>query len=239
MVTAISRQSALSGAAGSRGKGGGEVNGGGIDTKPKATVTSAGVGVVGGDPKDPGSHVVARHVADFGNVVLGFTKTKAFRVANTGKVGTEGFKGNSYLFCLLWIAGITLRRCWRRRIPVKRWFTGSNMSVKFISLESQVQACRANFVYTISKGGDSSQTGAAVLRSQLSSRVSRKRSLARVVSFSLTAQPRLPHTKILLSKHRAGARVQYCLGKKKGNSTQVCGMYGAVRCGSVWVGGMS
>lgn len=46
---------------------------------------AAGGGLsVGG--KDAGSYVVARHVADFGNVVVGFTKKKAFRVVNTGKV---------------------------------------------------------------------------------------------------------------------------------------------------------
>ncbi|CAM9169791.1 unnamed protein product [Choristocarpus tenellus] len=32
-------------------------------------------------------YVIARHVADFGNVVVGFTKKKVFRIVNTGKVG--------------------------------------------------------------------------------------------------------------------------------------------------------
>lgn len=39
-----------------------------------------------GGGKDAGLYVVARHVADFGNVVLGFTKKKTFRVFNAGKV---------------------------------------------------------------------------------------------------------------------------------------------------------
>ncbi|CAM9929944.1 unnamed protein product [Sphacelaria rigidula] len=40
-----------------------------------------------GGGKDAGLYVVARHVADFGNVVLGFTKKKTFRVFNAGKLG--------------------------------------------------------------------------------------------------------------------------------------------------------
>ena len=57
------------------------------DARMKASGTGNSVGGESGvDAKDPGSYTVARHVADFGNVVIGFTKTKAFRVVNTGKV---------------------------------------------------------------------------------------------------------------------------------------------------------
>lgn len=56
-----------------------------------------GVGAGGGssaNSKDAPPYTVARHVADFGNVVVGFTKTKAFRVANTGKLGPVSWSFN-------------------------------------------------------------------------------------------------------------------------------------------------
>lgn len=69
--------------------GGGGERAGGVDANIK--VSGKGNVVAGGasakDGKDPGLYTIARHVADFGNVVIGFTKTKAFRVVNTGKVG--------------------------------------------------------------------------------------------------------------------------------------------------------
>lgn len=37
-------------------------------------------------PMDLTTYVIARYVADFGNVVKGFSRTKAFRVVNMGKV---------------------------------------------------------------------------------------------------------------------------------------------------------
>lgn len=53
---------------------------------PGAATGGVRIAGSGGSGNDPSSYVVARHVADFGNVVLGFTKKKAFRVVNTGKV---------------------------------------------------------------------------------------------------------------------------------------------------------
>lgn len=63
----------------------------------RAGVPAAGVAGGGGsstDSKDAASYTIARHVADFGNVVVGFTKTKAFRVANTGKLGPVSWSFN-------------------------------------------------------------------------------------------------------------------------------------------------
>lgn len=58
-----------------------------------AGAAGAGTGSVGS--KDvAASYTVARHVADFGNVVVGFTKTRAFRVANTGKLGPLSWSFN-------------------------------------------------------------------------------------------------------------------------------------------------
>ena len=63
----------------------------GGDARVKASGRGSTVagGSVGGEGRDPGSYTIARHVADFGNVVIGFTKSKAFRVVNTGKVFGE------------------------------------------------------------------------------------------------------------------------------------------------------
>ena len=63
----------------------------------RAGGATAGVARGGGsstDSKDASSYTIARHVADFGNVVVGFTKTKAFRVANTGKLGPVSWSFN-------------------------------------------------------------------------------------------------------------------------------------------------
>lgn len=91
MATGFGRQSPSSGMGGSRGGGGGSRElAGSITAKSKGSGTSAGAAGIGAaDAKDSGAYVIARHVADFGNVVVGFTKTKAFRVANTGKVYEE------------------------------------------------------------------------------------------------------------------------------------------------------
>lgn len=57
-------------------------------------VAGGGGGQSVGSKDSAGSYTVARHVADFGNVVVGFTKTKAFRVANTGKLGPVSWSFN-------------------------------------------------------------------------------------------------------------------------------------------------
>lgn len=94
--------------AGSRrgsGYGGGAVQAGSVGIKSKASGGGArgGVKVAGaagaasssvGSKEAAASYTVARHVADFGNVVVGFTKTKAFRVANTGKLGPVSWSFN-------------------------------------------------------------------------------------------------------------------------------------------------
>lgn len=67
--------------------GGGGGGGGGV-------VAGGGGGQSVGSKDSAGSYTVARHVADFGNVVVGFTKTKAFRVANTGKLGPVSWSFN-------------------------------------------------------------------------------------------------------------------------------------------------
>lgn len=86
--------------------GGGGIGGGGqsgsVAVRSRASAGRTGVaaaGVTGGggssvDSKDAASYTIARHVADFGNVVVGFTKTKAFRVANTGKLGPVSWSFN-------------------------------------------------------------------------------------------------------------------------------------------------
>lgn len=88
--------------AGSRGASGGGGQPGSVAVRSRASGGRAGVaaaGVTGGggsstDSKDAASYTIARHVADFGNVVVGFTKTKVFRVANTGKLGPLSWSFN-------------------------------------------------------------------------------------------------------------------------------------------------
>lgn len=84
------------------GGGGGGGQAGSVAVRSRASGGRAGVAVAGAtggsgssaDSKDAASYTVARHVADFGNVVVGFTKTKAFRVANTGKLGPVSWSFN-------------------------------------------------------------------------------------------------------------------------------------------------
>lgn len=91
--------------AGSRrasGGGGGGRQPGSVAVRSRASGGRAGTaaaGVMGGGgssagSKDAASYTIARHVADFGNVVVGFTKTKGFRVANTGKLGPVSWSFN-------------------------------------------------------------------------------------------------------------------------------------------------
>lgn len=66
-------------------------------SRVSGTPSGGTAGAGGAGAKDQAAYVVARHVADFGNVVLGFSKTKAFRVANTGKVGGTYDNARSFM----------------------------------------------------------------------------------------------------------------------------------------------